>query len=203
MATRRSTARRAGTSRLAPLTPIQLQLRIELKGVKPAIWRCILVPETVTLSKLHGILQWTMGWSDSHLHEYEIARRRYGTPDEDGSDPEPLLDERRVRLKAQVDAGVRKFHYLYDFGDHWEHTITIEGQTMRREGTPAIFCVAGENACPPDDVGGIHGYAEFLKAIADPKHEEHAAMLEWAGGSFNPRAFDLDRINAYLLSIRG
>ena len=56
-------------------------------------------------------------------------------------------------------------------------------------------CLDGANACPPEDVGGPPGYEELLDAIRDPRHEEHAAMLEWCGGAFDPTIFDIARVN--------
>jgi len=183
---------------------MQVQLRVELRGVKPLVWRRILVHETVTLAKLHVILQWTMGRTDSHLHEYEIARCRYGIRDDDDNWPgvEPVADARRVRLKSFIEAGVRRFTYQYDFGDSWEHVIKFEDLVQPKSGTPPIVCLAGANACPPEDVGGYPGYAEFLAALADPSYEEHAQMRSWAGGTFDPTAFDLVQINRSLATIK-
>jgi hypothetical protein len=172
---------------------MQVQLRIELRGVKPLVWRRILVPETVTLAKLHVILQWAMGWTNSHLHEYEI---------DDWPGAQPLNDERRVRLKPLIESGLRRFTYQYDFGDNWEHVIKVEDLVAPTSGTPPIVCLAGANACPPEDVGGYPGYAEFLEVLADPTHEEHTSMLIWAGGAFDPKAFDLAEINRRLATIK-
>lgn len=205
MASRRpAVSPRAAARRVAALTAVQAQLKIELRDVKPLVWRRILVPETVTLAKLHLILQRAMGWTNSHLHEYEIARQRYGVPDDDDDWPgaRPLHDERRVRLKPFIETGVRRFTYQYDFGDNWEHVIKVEDLVLPKAGTPPIVCLAGANACPPEDVGGYPGYAEFLEALADPTHEEHAHMLSWAGGAFDPAAFDLADINTNLATIK-
>src|ERR1700694_1990287 len=116
MASRPSASPRTVARRGAAFTRLQIQLRVELQRVKPLVWRRLLVPENVTLPKLHVILQWAMGWTNSHLHEYEIARQRYGILDEDWPDDEPLIDERRVRLKPLIETGLRRFIYLYDFG---------------------------------------------------------------------------------------
>jgi hypothetical protein len=184
------------------MTLLQAQLRVELLHVKPLVWRRILVPETITLPKLHVVLQWAMGWTNSHLHEYEIARRRYGIPDDEWDEDNPPVDERRVRLKPLIKDGLRRFTYLYDFGDHWEHRILVEDLMMPKPGAPLIVCTAGENACPPEDVGSPSGYADFLDIIADPRHEEHKDTLRWAGGSFDPTAFDLAEVNERLASIK-
>ena len=195
---------RAVARRVAALTAMQVQLRIELRGVKPLVWRRVLVPETVTLAKLHVILQWVMGWTNSHLHEYEIAHRRYGVPNDEDDWPgaAPLIDERRMRLKPLVEDGLRRFTYQYDFGDSWEHVIKVEDLVAPTSGTPPIVCLGGANACPPEDVGGYPGYAEFLEVLADPTHEEHVSMLTWAGGAFDPKAFDLIEINRHLATIK-
>lgn len=203
MASRRPAAgTRAAERRVAALTAPRVQLKVELQGVKPLVWRRLLVPQTITLAKLHGILQWTMGWTNSHLHEWQVANRRYGMPDMDWPEEEPLIDDRRVRLNALIEAGVRRFIYLYDFGDGWEHTVKLEDLVAPDPERPPIVCLAGANACPPEDVGGPHGYASFLQILADPTHEEHADMAEWIGGTFDPSAFDLQATNAILKMIK-
>lgn len=203
MAPRPNPSPRAVARRVAKLTASQYQLRIELKHVEPLVWRRVLVPENVTLAKLHIILQGAMGWHGGHLHEYEIARLRYGTPcDDDWPSDEPVLDERRFRLNRFVETGLRHFRYIYDFGDRWEHRVKVEDLVMPRSGLSLIACLAGENACPPEDVGGYPGYAEFLEALKDPAHSEHANMLRWIGGSFDPTAFDLADVNERLATIK-
>jgi hypothetical protein len=203
MASRRPAAgARAGERRVAALTALRAQLYVELRHVKPLVWRRLLVPEIVTLAKLHGILQWTMGWTNSHLHEYEIARRRYGIPSQDWPDAEPVADERRVRLQSFIEGGVKRFVYLYDFGDGWEHVVKIEDLVAPQSGQPPIVCVAGANACPPEDVGGPYGYADFLEILANPRHEEHADMMSWIGRPFDPTAFDVDTTNRVLKTIK-
>lgn len=203
MATRRSTlpTARAAARRVAQLTALHFQLRIELKRIQPLIWRRILVPETITLPKLHTVFQAAMGWTDSHLHQFEINGQGYGMLDPDSPDEDFYLDERRVRLKPFVDAGIRRFTYLYDFGDHWDHVVHVE-DLVPPPSTQKAICTAGENACPPEDVGSVSGYFEFLAAIKDPTHEEHHSMLNWIGYDFDPGAFDIDHVNAMLAHIK-
>lgn len=200
MASRKPAA--PGARRVATLTALRVQLKIELRGVQPLVWRRILIPETVTLAKLHGIFQWTMGWMNSHLHEFEIAHQRYGVPDREWEPAGAVTDERRVRLKPLLEAGLRRFTYVYDFGDYWEHLVKVEDLVPPKEGMQPIVCLAGANACPPEDVGGVPGYADFLTALANPKHEEHASMREWIGYPFDPTAFDLVAVNRSLATIK-
>jgi Plasmid pRiA4b ORF-3-like protein len=202
MASRPSVTPRAVARRVKQLTRLQYQLRIELHEVQPQVWRRLLVPEDITLIKLNVVLQQAMGWLGGHLHEYIAGRRHYGIPDEDWPGAEPMIDERRVRLNTLVESGARRFTYLYDFGDGWEHTVKIEDLVMPGAEGMKIRCLAGENACPPEDVGGPHSYFDFLMAIKDPTHEEHASMLQWIGGFFDPVAFNIKDVNERLGAIK-
>jgi hypothetical protein len=89
-----------------------------------------------------------------------------------------------------------EFEYRYDMGDDWAHRIVIESALPSAAGEfPLPVCVAGENACPPEDVGGPYGYAEFLRALGERRHEQHEDMTRWIGGVFDPKGFDLNWIN--------
>jgi hypothetical protein len=113
-----------------------------------------------------------------------------------------MIDERRVKLKPLLDTGLRRFTYVYDLGDHWEHSVIVEDLVMPTPGLPPVRCLAGESACPPEDVGSAGGYADFLEILRDPTHDEHASMLEWVGGSFDPAAFSLVDVNERLADIK-
>lgn len=176
-----------------------LQLKIQLTGIEPPIWRRVVVPATIALDKLHQVIQATMDWTDSHLHEFEIADCRYGIPDPDWDDS--TLSDKRVTL-ANALADKKTFRYVYDFGDDWEHRIKVEKVLPPDDSLRHPVCVDGANACPPEDVGGIYGYAHFLEALADPDHPEHPEMLEWYGDEFDPTAFDLARVNQRLQRIK-
>lgn len=163
------------------------QLRLELKGVKPAVWRRIAVPGTIKLSKLHQILLAAMGWQGGHLHEFIFADAMYGEAQEE---MEPgVEDESRVSLNKAM-AGSNSFTWIYDYGDYWEHKIKVERIVDLGVPLETAMCLTGKNACPPEDVGGTPGYAEFLAAIRDPANPEHQTMLQWYGGAFDPSAFD-------------
>lgn len=178
------------------------RLRITLLDVLPAVWRTVLVPGTITLPKLHAVIQAAMGWTNSHLHEFVIGGRRYTDYLEDDWSPDRLFDERRVRLEAALGSAARIFDYVYDFGDDWHHAIVLEERgSLPPESAVGAICVDGERACPPEDVGGAYGYAQFLETIADPRHPEHRDMLAWCGGAFNPERFDSDRVNERLRAL--
>lgn len=102
---------------------------------------------------LHRVLQATMGWTDSHLHEFVIGGQRYSTPDPDG-DELKQRDERRVVLEKALAYQARCFDYLYDFGDSWHHVVILEERAPLQADAP-IYCTDGENACPPEDVSAV------------------------------------------------
>lgn len=179
----------------------QLQLRIELEWVTPSVWRRVLVPETITLAQLHRVIQVAMGWSDSHLHEFAVGRERYGTPDPDWDALGAVHSERGVALRTAL-GRAKRIEYSYDFGDGWQHVITVEKVLAPSAHGYRAECIGGESACPPEDVGGPPGYAYFLEALADPAHEEHEDMRRWCGGAFDATAFDIKRVNQRLGRLR-
>lgn len=176
-----------------------LQLHIELRYLKPKVWRRILVPETLTLQRLHGVIQAAFQWGGGHLHEFDAAGERYGTSDPDYDVPGSVLSEKTRLTKAMTPSGT--IDYVYDFGDHWEHRIKIE-KTLPPLDMKLPLCVAGANAAPPDDCGGVPGYANFVQAMADPAHPEHEDMKAWIGRDWDPHAFDIDHINSWLAEIK-
>lgn len=168
------------------------QFKITLLDIKPAIWRRIQV-EDCTLDKLHEHIQTAMGWTNSHLHQFEIASQRYADPVlmEETFEELGCADSTRTKIsKILPTSGKRlSFQYEYDFGDSWEHEVVFEGCPPPEPGKKYPLCLEGERACPPEDVGGIGGFYEFLEDLADPKHERHAELLEWIG-PFDPQEFD-------------
>lgn len=146
------------------------RLRVTLNEVDPPVMRVLDVPVSTVLPELHDLLQAAVGWTDSHLHQFVADGVHYGMPGIDAFDDE--RDETGVPLRALP----TRFSYLYDFGDGWEHEVEMIGT-----GGDRAAVVAGEGPCPPEDVGGPHGYAEFRKALAVPGHPEHDHMTDWAG----------------------
>lgn len=177
-------------------------LRVELEGITPAIWRRIWIEGSAPLIKLHHTIQAAMGWTDTHLHEFRIGADVYATPHREDWPERTIVDERRVQLHKALN-GISSFGYVYDFGDSWEHTITVEKvapppELPRRH----AYVEAGERACPPENAGGARGYQEFLDQFTkNRRHKEVRAFQAWAGQDFNPDQFDRHAANAALLRI--
>jgi hypothetical protein len=172
------------------------QIKIALRDSKPPIWRRLLVSGAISLYKLHQIIQIAMGWTDSHLHQFIIDGKYYSIPSPE--DWGPVIDERRSHLSTIAPSEGDKFIYEYDFGDSWEHVILVEKILPPEPGVKFPVCIKGKRACPPEDVGGIWGYEEFLEAISDPSHEEHYSYLEWWGTEFDPEEFNIEEVNTSL-----
>jgi hypothetical protein len=179
-----------------PSRPQIYQIKITLQGSDPPIWRRIQVRGDTPLDRLHGIIQVVMGWTNSHLHQFIVGETYFGPPDPYYDEP-TMSDETESRLSQITRHEGSAFLYEYDFGDSWAHELLVEKIALPEQSTYPV-CLAGERACPPEDVGGVWGYEGFLEAIRDPDHSEHEDYLEWIGGEFDPEAFDLEGVNAAL-----
>lgn len=190
MATRKTAARKNPKPRHA------YRLLVKLEGSEPVVWRLISVPGHMTLADLNRIIQAAMGWTNSHLHLFDIDGKLYGIPDDEWLDDRPLLPDQGYTLDEVLGTTVKSFVHEYDFGDGWQHDVTVQAVELADEQRNGwAMCLAGANACPPEDVGGLGGYAEFLQAIGDPSHDEHDAMWQWNGGPFDPKGFDVNSAN--------
>jgi hypothetical protein len=180
------------------ITIERLVVRISLRGAEPPVWRVAILPAWFTLPKTHQAFQIVMGWQNYHLHEWRHGSLSFGTRDRDY----PIghtISEREVLLADLLHNTPVGLVYIYDFGDGWLHDVAREGTRDGKFDDPPLV-IAGENACPPEDVGGVGGYADFLEALADQNHPEHESYLEWCGGGFDPHHLDVSAINVRLTS---
>lgn len=158
------------------------------------------MPETYDFWELHVAIQDAMGWYDYHLHEFYIKDPQTGKeifismPDEEDLEPERVVSELEAKVKDYFTLDNYKAKYVYDFGDNWEHQIELEAILPRQIGVNYPICIDGKRACPPEDVGGVGGYAEFLEIIKNPKHERFEEMQEWINGEFDPEYFDPEEV---------
>ena len=172
------------------------QLKISLKMSKPEIWRRLHITSTCNLEQLHIAIQIAMGWTNAHLHEFSQGEARYGAPDSQMT--YDIYDESEFRLAQLFRAEGDRMHYVYDFGDGWEHDIVLEKILPFATDIALPFCIEGQRACPPEDVGGIPGYELLLETISDPSHPDYDDVLEWLGGDYDADHLDLPLINDLL-----
>jgi hypothetical protein len=177
------------------------QLKISLEGAKPPIWRRLLVNSDIKLDVFHTALQISMGWTDSHLHQFISQDKKfYGIKDEDFEiEGFEMIEENTVRLSTLLKAEKDSILYEYDFGDGWVHKIILEKILDFDPAKKLPYCVTAKRACPPEDCGGIWGYADLLKIIEDPEHDEYEGMLEWLGDEFDPAYVGRRETNQLLL----
>ena len=176
------------------------QIKVVLRNSRPQIWRRFQVPANTSLYKLHQILQVVMGWEDYHLYEFVIGETHYSEPSHEYGFE--LEDAKRAKLKGAVPEEKTKFTYIYDFGDNWKHDLLVEKILPPEPGVRYPVCLAGKNACPPEDCGGIWGYDDVLEAIQNPDDRKYDELREWVGKDFDPERFDLKEVNRQLQAIR-
>lgn len=171
-------------------------LRIELRGVKPAIWREVWVDPAISLRQLHAIIQAAMGWDNAHLYSFAIpgsgrAKHYWSVPPQQRFEPgaargddmgfgNQSQDDARATVAQVLKAPRAKLLYLYDFGDDWEHLITLKKIITTPEPLPLLASAAC--ICPPEDCGGVYGFGDLVEALADPGHPDHAEMSEYYDG---------------------
>ena len=176
-----------------------LTFHIQLQEIAPPIWRRIEIRAEGTFWNLHCAIQDAMGWKDMHLHEFRFpagdkATRIGITGFEEIEEDWDLLASWETPLNHWFVTVPAHCLYTYDFGDNWIHNVTLESRRPAEPGGRWPRCLAGERRCPPEDVGGIPGYEEFLAAITNPRHSEHESYLEWVGGPWEPEDFRPDKV---------
>ena len=186
--------------------PAIYQLKVVLLDSKQPVWRQLQVPGDASLDWLHAVLQVAIGWTNSHLHQFRVGEdcysdtRHYFAEFED--DPE-ILEERKFTLQQIAPREQDIFGYQYDFGDSWEHEITVD-KILPTDAAAArtALCLNGARACPPEDCGGVWGYENLLKILKNRKHPEHQSMNEWLGRAFDSEAFDVEKTNFWLRKLK-
>jgi len=178
-----------------PFGPTVYTLRVTLREVKPEVWRRVVVRSETPLPEFAHILEAAMGWEGYHLHMFDVGGVLFGQPDEDS---DYVIDEAVATVKHVLPLVKSTLRWDYDFGDGWEHDVVVEAIESPQDGKRYPMCLAGERACPPEDCGGVPGYEDLLRVLADPNDPEHEHMLSWAPDGFDPSVFDLVAANRRL-----
>ncbi|MFT4568756.1 MAG: hypothetical protein ACI9FN_003725 [Saprospiraceae bacterium] len=175
-----------------------LQFKIELLHTPIPIWRRLQIRDDYRMDRFHQVLQIAMGWQNAHLHEFRIQNRTLAMTDDELMEEFPDIEEvASFFLKDFKLQPADTFHYLYDFGDGWEHLITV-GE-VSEDYLLFPLCIEGVNHCPPEDCGGNPGFTELLSIVDDLKHEEYQEYIDWLPENYDPYSFAKDQINGELL----
>jgi hypothetical protein len=177
-----------------------LVFRIELEGTDPLVWRRFIARGNLTFFQLHNLIQKIMGWSNSHLFVFFLSRDDFiGTAELNDSADCRFRDARLLRVDEVFVQPGFNLGYEYDLGDSWVHRIYLENRcTYSPDLEPVPICIAGEQACPPENCGGVSAFEHLKKVVSDPGHEEFQAVRSWLGQDYDPARFSIDDINRKL-----
>ncbi len=175
------------------------QLKVQLQGIHPAIYRNILVEGDITFHELHHTIQIAMGWWNSHLYQFNAGSLSISDPSPD--DFEEVEDAKRLKLSQVFTQKGDTVEYEYDFGDGWIHTVRLGKILPAKANENYPKCTGGKRKCPPEDCGGVWGYENLLEVMADKTHPEYKDLKDWLGGNFDPEAFVLEDINEKLANL--
>jgi hypothetical protein len=174
-----------------------IRAEVHILGIEPSISRTLELPMDLNLAQLHEVLQAAFGWTDSHLHQFNIGGLAYGAPefDDDGVGGSRTFEASKIRFSdfSFTFSPILLF-YEYDFGDGWKHAVSLTTH-QREDGIRYPRCIGGSRAGPPEDSGGPYSYADFVSAWRDPLHDNHKELRRWAGRGYNPERFDLIKTN--------
>ena len=181
-----------------------LTLRVEMEEIQPPVWREVVVPSNLNLESLGHILVDVMGWEGYHLHQFVKGNEHYAIPDEEFGGENPFKDlfgpllvknhDSRDFTVGEVLARKRSWiDYEYDFGDSWMHRVTVVDSRKYGKGEKRkVELIAGANACPPEDCGGVWGYEELVESLKKPQSKRAKELRSWLGYTFDPTEFDLE-----------
>lgn len=176
------------------------QVQIVLRGSKPKIWRRILIPSDMPLSVFHEVIQTSMGWENSHLHQFEKDNIFYTMKIEGDVfwDEKKKKDYKDLTVSDLLTKKHDKVTYEYDYGDIWEHDIFLEEILNADPHTKYPLCVDGKMSCPPEDCGGIQAYHNILVILRNPEHKYYENYKDWLDEDFDPEYFDKNEVNRRL-----
>ena len=186
-----------------------LQLNISLKQTAPLICREILIESNSTFLELHIAIQLAMGWRNDHLFNFRLEGIIIEVPTEESKYFDMILPEEGIEklnasqtiLSKYLSKPGQTIIYHYDFGDDWEHEVTVGKILLKDKGITYPVCIAGAMNCPPENSGGIYGFYQKLEILKDKKHPDHKEISEWLDKDYDPEYFDLEVANLRLLQI--
>lgn len=195
--------------------PTLLRVKVSIVGSDPAIWRVLEVDSSLTLDRIHDILQAAVGWRGAHLHSFtdtdpfvrlravngRVREPRRWVAQDLLEDSDEDLPEAECALGQVLTPESGPLFYEYDFGDSWIHRLELTGCLPAPADAPRARLVDGARRAPLEDSGGIGGYLDLLDALADPGHAEHDDLQAWVAWTvgpwqeFDPAQLDIEAVN--------
>lgn len=178
-------------------------LDVALKGSPRKVYRQLVVSSNMTLADLGEILVCAVGWDGCHLNQFIDGKESYSVPEESGWGIDDDNDAREYTIGQILRRLKAKVKWEYDFGDSWIHEITlVDKQEVAADAVVKVQLVKATGACPPEDCGGVGGYRYLLNALKNPGSGEYEEMVDWLGGGFDPKSFNIvgarQRIAGYM-----
>lgn len=190
--------------------PMLLQVKVSIVGSEPTIWRLLEIDASLTIDRVHGVLQTAVGWRDSHLHSFTdtdpyvrlravngiVREPKRWVPQDLLEDDERALPETDWTLGQILTPESDPLFYEYDFGDGWIHRLELTGNLPAPANAPRARLLDGARRAPLEDSGGVGGYHDLLDALADPQHEEHKNLQAWVAWTAGPwQEFDAEQLD--------
>lgn len=172
-------------------------ISMEIKEIKPKIWRKIAIHKDETFWDLHIAIQSVMDWYDYHLHTFGLKDMKTGSKFDVGipiEEDDDILPDWEYYLEDYLNKDNREILYRYDFGDNWQVPLKLEDITDAEPGKKYPLCLDGARSAPPEDVGGIGGYYRLIEIMKDKEDSDYEDMVRWYGGIFDPEHFDISDI---------
>lgn len=164
--------------------------KLDLIKTSPLVTRTFKVSSESSFYLLHHIIQEVMGWKNYHLYEFKVDGNTIADKSIVEEDLSPISEAKEVMLEDIFTHIGKSVKYVYDFGDWWEHHLELIEISNAPQNEPLPIIVCGENACPPEDCMGVHGYAELKEILKDPENINHEDFWQNVGLSFNPLKFN-------------
>ena len=177
------------------------QLKITIKGSKPPIWRRVIVPAGLSFAQLALVFNEVMGWEGYHLNSFEFNTLGVLIEDKSMDDfpfaPYDILEQSEEIIDEYLD-NEKRFLYVYDFGDDWEHKVEVE-KIIPDYDKNYPMVIKSKGPILPEDCGGIYGYYEMLRISENPDDPAYDDIMMWsADGDLLHMEYDIEEINYFL-----
>jgi hypothetical protein len=148
--------------------------------------------------ELHHIIQVVMGWTNSHLYQFNVGEQVIADTRLVDDELGPVTDVKGVMVTQVFSHVGNTITYEYDFGDGWMHHLELVEISTHPNDEVLPQIIWGENASTPENCGGTYGFKELKEVLLNPEHPEYKSIRIWAGSTFDSMLCDLKTIQQNL-----